>query len=309
MTENMKFKSLFLRQTAVERMIDALKDRESFASKLAAKSLDFHLSDIRNQQSESLELEEQKEVLELRLVGTTVNSGSAPIELMSKLLKELSLSVHRAANKIVTGKDSTKTAHIIRDILNLRFAGATPGSTRVMLTANSVGDLAGNITHDTFEQLFDILESTDEAEFIEHASNIGSHSLASVYGLISNIHKQGLSVRLSWPDAATGRVRQWDGSRVNLESFQQKFTSIDIRSTETTRETGMITVISRHGKLHIQLDNGQEIRSIFSNELLGEIEALHIGNRLTAEFQKIRIGNSKLGIEKVSYRLMSLGHQ
>ncbi|CAH6840797.1 conserved hypothetical protein [Vibrio chagasii] len=306
MIEDMKFDNLSLRQTTVEGMIDVLNGCDSFSSKLAARSLDFHLSDIRNQQEESLELQHQKEVLELRLVGTSVNSGSAPIELVSKLLKELALSVHRAANKIVTGKDSTKTANAIKDMLNLRFAGTVPGSTRVMMTANSVGDLAGNITHDTFEQLFDILESSDEADFIEHASNIGSHSLASVHGLISNINKQGLSFKLSWPDAVNGKIREWDGSRRNLESFQERFTSIDIRSTETARVSGMITVISRHGKLHVQLDDGQEIKSVFSPELLPQIEALNIGSRLTAEFQKIRIGNSKLDVEKISYRLMSI---
>lgn len=307
MTEDMKFDSLSLRQSTVEGMIDVLSRSDSFSSKLSARSLDFHLSDIRNQQEESLDLGQQKEVLELRLFGASVSSGSAPIELISKLLKELALSVHRAANKVVTGKDSTKTANVIKDMLNLRFAGTVPGSTRVTLTANSVGDLAGNVTRDTFEQLFDILQSSDEEQFIEHASNIGSHSLGSIHGLISNINKQGLSVKLSWPDLSSGQVREWDGSKSNLDAFQQRFTSIDIRSTETARVAGMITLISRHGKLHIQEDDGQEIKTFFSKELLPQIENLNIGSRVRAELQKTKIGNSRLGVEKLSYRLIGLG--
>lgn len=307
MIKDMKFDSLSSRKTAVEGMIDMLNRSDSFSSKLSARSLDFHLSDIRNQQAESLGQVHQKEVLELRLLGTAVNSGSAPIELISKLLKELALSVHRAANKVVTGKDSTKTANAIKDMLNLRFAGIVPGSTRVTLTADSVGDLAGNVTRDTFEQLFDILQSSDEEEFVEHASDIGSHSLASMYGLISNINKQGLSVKLSWPDLSSGKVREWDGSRYNLDTFQKRFTSIDIRSTETTRVSGVITLISTHGKLHIKKDDGQEIKTVFSKELLPEVESLNIGSRVTTELQKTKIGNSKLGVEKLSYRLMRLG--
>ena len=306
MIKDMKFDSLSSRQCSVEKMIDGLRGDQSFASKLAARSLDFHLSDIKNQQNESLELQEQKEVLELRLIGPFVKSGSAPIELISKLLKEIALSIHRAANKIVTGKDSTKTTNTIKDMLNLRFAGISPGSTRVMMTANSAGDLAGNVTHDTFEQLFDILESSSEQDFIGYASNIGSHSLASIHGLISNINKQGLSVKLCWPDSVSGKVREWNGSKANLESFQRKFASIDIRSTETALISGMITVISHHGKLQIQLDDRQEIKASFDKELLSQVSTLNVGNMLTAEFQKVRIGNSKLGLERVSYRLLSL---
>jgi hypothetical protein len=72
------------------------------------------LSDLRNQQQESLDTQSLKEVLEVRLIGASVNSGSAPIEFISKLLKEISLSIHRAANKITTGKNSSKTTSTIR---------------------------------------------------------------------------------------------------------------------------------------------------------------------------------------------------
>lgn len=63
MIDDMKFDCLSSRQSSIESMIDTLKSRDSFASRLAATSLDFHLSDIRNQQQESLDSQSQKEVL------------------------------------------------------------------------------------------------------------------------------------------------------------------------------------------------------------------------------------------------------
>jgi len=300
----MKFDCLSSRQSHVEELIDTLNKSDSFSSKLASKSLDYHLSDLRNQQQESLDTQSLKEVLEVRLIGASVNSGSAPIEFISKLLKEISLSIHRAANKITTGKNSSKTTSTVKDLLNLRFAGTSPGSTRVVMTADSVGDLAGNITHDTFKELFSILGSSDETDFIEHASNIGSHSLASIHTLITDINKQGLSVKLSWPDSLNGRVRVWDGSKKNIHSFQERFSSIDIRRTETANISGKITLLSQHGKFSLLQDNGEEIKSTYSNDLLAHVQALNIGNRVSATFQKNYIGNSKLKVEKVSYRLL-----
>ncbi|MGY5514039.1 hypothetical protein ACXHQ0_23990 [Vibrio antiquarius] len=305
MKNELRFESLAQRQKHAEEMHAALQAEGTFASQLAARSMDFHISDLREQQQESLDKSALKEVIEVRLFGHNVNSGSAPINLISSVLKELGASIQRAATKLTTGKDSSRASAQLKSMLDLRFAGTAPGSTRVLMTANSLGDLAGNITHDTFEELFQVLNSHSDESFIEHAANIGTNATGSIHSLVRLLAKQGLNVEITWPNAQDDCIRRWYASSHELNSFSDKFNAMDIKSTQKLLVKGHVSLLSEHGKLHF-VSEGKEIKSIVPPELIDTIKSLHLGQEFEGEFEVTTIGNSNLDFKKVSYSLSEL---
>ena len=310
MSNETRFNSLQDRIAGVEALLaQAEQDANyatNFAAQLANKSLDYHLSDLKAQ-AFGQEVVQVREPLEVRLVGLSVNSGSAPTELISKLLKELSSALHRAVNKITTGNDSQKPSNAIKNMLDLRFAAIKPGSSRIFLTADSRGDLAGNITQQTFNDVFDVFESESDEEFIEKASIIGAKSLGSFHAFFNEVYSAGLDVELSWPSLANHRVRLWKANRLELQKFKDRYTSIDVRNTKLVKLDGIVSLISDSGQFRIRRFDGTEIISTFSPDLLGQVlESGHLGRAVSANFREDSIGNSRLGILKNTYSLISI---
>lgn len=310
MSNETRFNSLQNRIAGVETLLAQAEQDAGyamdFAAQLSNKSLDYHLSDLKAQVL-GHEVVEAREPLEVRLAGRSVNNGTAPTELISKLLKELSSALHRAVNKITTGHDSQKPSNVIKDMLDLRFADLQPGSSRIFLTAASRGDLAGNITQQTFNDVFDVFESESDEDFIERASIIGSKSLGSFHAFFNEVYSAGLDVEVSWPSLVNHRVRSWKASRVELQRFKDRYTSIDVRNTKFLKVDGVVSLISDSGQFRVRQVDGTEIISTFSPELLGQVLAHgHLGSHVSANFREDSIGNSRLGILKNTYSLVSI---
>ncbi|SIQ14070.1 hypothetical protein [Marinobacterium stanieri] len=296
------------RKTAVEEMLKSLEDKTDFASSLMRSSLDSHLSDVREQLNESETSSDQREVVEMRLSGASVDSGTTPAQLLSNVLKHFNSGIARAAHKIVTGRDSQKTSSAIHELLDLRFYRLQPGSARVTLTASSNGDLAGNTTKETLDQVFNFLESLDSEErFIDQVSNIGLNSLNSFNALANDIAKSSLSVSLNWPDAESGRSHSWRAGKAEFELLKARTKSIDIRRTSVERLDGIVTLVGEKGVLSLRTDAGEEVRARFSEKLLDSVQAsCHLGSKITADFDVTTIGNTTVQVQKKSYLLKQI---
>lgn len=309
MTNDTRFDSLQTRIQGVEAMLANGANNAgalTFSQRLARTSLDYHLSDLRAQElGFAFQTVAAREPLEVRLIGASVNNGTTPTELISKILKDLSSALHRAVNKITTGNDSQKPSNMIKDMLDLRFSGLQPGSSRIFLSASSSGDLAGNITQQTFNDIFDVFESDSEEAFIEKTAIIGSKSLSNFHGLVNVIYAAGLDLELSWPSQSNHRVRVWRANREELHRFKERCISIDVRDSKTVEHEGHISLVSDTGQLRIRLDDGSEIMSTFGPDLLEQVRAHGVlGQRVRVSLREDSIGNSRLNILKYTYSLL-----
>ncbi|MCV9384871.1 hypothetical protein OE564_22970 [Aeromonas hydrophila] len=309
MSTETRFNSLQRRIEGVEAILARNEADANYATDIAAqlanKSLDYHLSDLKAQ-ALGHGLAHVREPLEVRLIGPSVDNGTAPTELVSKILKELSSALHRAVNKITTGNDSQKPSNVIKNMLDLRFTTLQPGSSRIFLTADSRGDLAGNVTQQTFNDVFNVFESESEEEFIETASVIGAKSLGSFHAFINEVYSADLNVELYWPSLSNHRVRCWQATRTELQRFKDRYTSIDVRNSRVVKYDGHVSLVSDSGQLRIRLGDRTEIVSTFSPELLDQVRAHgRLGSEVSASFREDSIGNSHLGILKNTYSLIT----
>lgn len=282
-------------------------DPNNFSHKLAFDSL----------KSQILELEKQlinekakrdKEIIEIRLKGRLAD-GTIPLEILARLADGLSGTVLNASYFIQFGqkvkKNKVKEVH---NIVNLRLAGISTGSTRLFVTANNAPDLFGrSLAEESLKHSFNLLQSESADELTESASRIGKESVKKLYKFIMTISNAEMEVDLNW-NSPTNENYRWDGNKQSLLRVAQSLTNIQMNDPETIDFSGELIAISLRGTFEIKLDNKRTIRGEFPYNLIEEIKTLTIGSNYIGKFEKQTIVNMATESEKTYYSLISIQH-
>jgi hypothetical protein len=249
-----------------------------------------------------------KEVIEIRLKGRTAD-GTIPLEVLAKLADGLSGTVLNASYFIQFGQKVKKIkVKEVHDIVNLRLAGISTGSTRLFVTANTAPDLFGrSLAEESLKHSFNLLQSESADELTESASKIGKESVRKLYKFITTISNAEMEVDLKW-NSPTNENYNWDGNKQTLLRVAQSLTNIQMSDPETIDFSGELIAISLRGTFEIKLDDKRTIRGEFPNNLLEEIKTLTIGSNYAGKMEKQTIVNMATESEKVYYTLISISH-
>lgn len=279
----------------------------NFSHKLSIDSLRAQISGLEKQMMHE-KAKRDKEVIEIRLKGRTAD-GTIPLEVLAKLADGLSGTVLNASYFIQFGQKVKKIkVKEVHDIVNLRLAGISTGSTRLFVTANTAPDLFGrSLAEESLKHSFNLLQSESADELTESASKIGKESVRKLYKFITAISNADMEVDLNWSSPASESYN-WDGNKQSLLRVAQSLTNIQMSDPETIEFSGELIAISLRGTFEIKLDDKRTIRGEFPNNLLEEIKTLTIGSNYTGKMEKQTIVNMATESEKVYYTLISIRH-
>jgi hypothetical protein len=283
------------------------KEPTNFSHKLGIDSLKSQIAELEKQLMHE-KAKRDKEIIEIRLKGRSAD-GTIPLEVLAKLADGLSGTVLNASYFIQFGKKVKKAkAKEIHDIVNLRLAGISTGSTRLFVTANSSPDLFGrSLAEESLKHSFNLLQSESSDELVESASKIGKESVRKLYTFITAISHADLEVDLNWNSPINDNY-SWDGNKQSLLRVAQSLTNIQMNDPETIDFLGELIAISLRGTFEIKLDDKRSIRGEFPNNLLEEIKTLTIGSNYAGKMEKQTIVNMATESEKIYYTLISIHH-
>ena len=293
------------RYRKVEAMIASLADRTDFAAELERNSLDAHLSDLKKQLNCSEAVKSYKEVIQLRLIGAKVADGSAPASIFSGVLKNFTEMVHRAGHLLASGNDSQKVSKFIIENFDIRIANILPGSSKMVLTASSKGDLGGSLTKEAIENIFNMLHSIDDDDenFVNSVSKAGINSLNKLNSIVSLLEKEKIEVDFTWSDPDKGiniykaRYEQYD----KLKSLMKKF---DIRKNYSEDISGSLTMLDKEGSLNVENISGHKYTVYFLNEQLSEVrEACNFMGNVKLRINTLVIGSTQSNSKKYKHFL------
>ncbi len=282
-------------------------DPNNFSHKLSIDSLKSQIAEL-EKQLRFEKTKRDKEVIEIRLKGRTAN-GTIPLEVLSKLADGFSGTILNASYFIQFGNKVKKVkAREIHDIVDLRLAGLSTGSTRLFIIANSSPDLFGrSLAEESLKNSINLLQSETSDELTEFASKIGKESVKKLYKFITSISNADMEVDLNW-SSPTNEIFNWDGNKQKLLSVAQSLTNIQMSEPEVLEILGELITISLRGNFEIKADDKRSIRGTFPNYLLEEIKTLTIGSNYACQLEKRTILNLATESEKVYYTLLNIRH-
>jgi carbon monoxide dehydrogenase subunit G len=283
------------------------KEPNNFSHQLSIDSLKAQISGLEKQMMYE-KAKRDKEVIEIRLKGRTAD-GTIPLEVLAKLADGLSGTVLNASYFIQFGQKVKKIkVKEVHDIVNLRLAGISTGSTRLFITANTSPDLFGrSLAEESLKHSFNLLQSESADELTESASKIGKESVRKLYKFITTISNAEMEVDLKW-NSPTSENYNWEGNKQTLLRVAQSLTNIQMSDPETIDFSGELIVISLRGTFEIKLDDKRTIRGEFPNNLLEEIKTLTIGSNYAGKMEEQTIVNMATESVKVYYTLISIRH-
>jgi hypothetical protein len=137
----------------------------------------------------------------LRLIADKFSDGSAPLELISKLSDRFMHVVGYAALRLIRGGSSKKRIprRLYQD-LDLRLLGLLPGSSRMVISANSNRDFFDDgMAKGSLERIFRLLLTNGEgSEFMEAVTDLGPQSSVWLRKLLDLIIRECADFEMLW---------------------------------------------------------------------------------------------------------------
>jgi len=306
-----KIKRLNIKLSEAQKLLAELQERvnsdtDNFALKMSFRTVQNHVSDIQSQLQREKELRE-KEVIELHLDGHIAKDGTIPLSVLSNISQHLSETVLSAAQHLKLGEKSrgrikTDIAHT----LNLRFAGISPGSTKLYITGNTSPDLFGfSLIEESLNKTFKILETKKANELVDSVTDIGLRSTKNLNKLLKAINNSDLEMTLKWcaPDQS---LHKWKGDAEKITTLTNTFESLQTTTPTYLEVRGELIMASLKGQFEIKDETEKIYRGTFPAILTEDVKELHLGEHCFATLERTIIKNKVTGYQKTSYSLKTI---
>lgn len=292
-----------LRKQMEEAVSNAPND---FALSLSATSINNHIEELQKELSLAKKAR-LKEVVELRLKGHLVNTGSIPLTMLSRLSDHFSNIIYSASYKLLKGKEAKGKIPLgVTENLNLRLEGVAFGSSRLLLSGNINPDIFGrSLFEDSLEYTFALLNSTDEEQLIESAHSIGVKGVRNLAWFLNDLTETDTEIDITW-DAPDTAHYFWEGTRDKIISIGASLNSLEQENPEKISYYGEVSLISINGKFDLKLPDGKLIHSYFPMEILDSIKEIHIGDQVECVFELTTIKNRVTEKERKNFSLISI---
>jgi hypothetical protein len=196
------------------------------------------------------------ELLEFRLIGPQVESGSVSLEVFFKIAEPFYRAVKYAAHRIRYGFAATRVPEAITDLLNLKLAGLTAGSARLLITGNAVKDLTGeSLLQNTYLNVFQLLQANED-DFYPGVDSVGIASAQALGEMVNAVEKSGLAADLTWLSPTNYEFR-WDGRPSELMRISAMLHSVHEPIEREETVSGEIAGILDTGRMILRTDQGK----------------------------------------------------
>jgi hypothetical protein len=285
---------------------ELLTQGSNFALALSISSLKSHVEDLAFQLKTAKE-QREKEVVELRLIGSEVNDGTVPLDLLANLAKYFSGLVTSASAKLKLGQDfSGAIPSEITLPLNLRFADIGQGSSRLFITGDTSPDLFGeSLLENSLNGLFELLNSDLNDGLSDQVHFLGLRSTHNLAEFLKILRKRSIELDLSW-SAPNEKKHFWKGRRDRIQILEKLLDGFSASDPVNTVVFGVVELISLSGKLDIRQENGELVKVTYSKKLFAEVRRLRLGDSVELGCKEITVYNSSTEEEKKKYSLSQI---
>ncbi|MCU6666124.1 hypothetical protein [Silvania hatchlandensis] len=310
MSDDKTFKSLKERIAFIQRDVDLLEKHKSrsFADDIIFRSFDSHLSDLREAQRALENKHPLQDFMELRLKGVLVDFGSIPLDILSVISGNLAALVQKAVHRISSGKDSRRVPIDIKNSLNMRLADLTPGSTKLGVTFSTGScELVETVSSQAVKEIFSLLSSSDDDNFMAKIAEIGSHSAVNLKNIIDECEKSSLNFDLTWIGPFSEGTKQVSISAEGIHQLNNRLALTKITQLPDEHISGELAILSMYGKLEIAGENGK-VKASYPIDMLKEIQRLcKVGERISLVASVSEIHNERLGTSRRNYMVKRIG--
>jgi len=295
----------------VERLLAADREKAqryppgSIAHKLILKSGENRLLDLQNQ----LRIEKEDrdvEVIDLRLIGGQMDRGTIPLDVVSKLAREISEFIHSIAYRMQKGKDPRGTIpYKLQKTLDLRLAGVETGSTRLLITSKTNPNLFGqSLAEDSINAVFSVVNSKTDKDITDAVAAAGLRASRSISEMCNVLFKHKIQVEMKW-DSPVGNDIVFKGNMSDLQNLSKSLNNLVKIPIETLNVDGTLSMASING--HFQVITDSNIyKGRYPDNILYKIKHLYLGSKVTAKIEKETIENKTTGHVKEVFRLVDI---
>lgn len=232
--------------------------------------------------------QEAGELIDLRFIGPTA-SGSISLDSFIKIADPLTRAWKAAAYRIRHGVATGRVGKEISDILNLKLAGITGGSTRVLVTGNAAADLTGEcLLQSTLQHTFRLLTSQTE-DFYDAVDVVGGKA-AHLFGeAIREIKNAGLSAEFTW-HSPSGQ-HSWHGGQGEIARIRLLLADVAQPVTYEEEISGSVARIADTGKLELRTAEGK-VQVRFPLDLTETVQRLSIAKPTTLRVSTTKYRNT-----------------
>ncbi|RCW23132.1 hypothetical protein [Marinilabilia salmonicolor] len=279
---------------------------DDFAVKLELSSLENQINDLREQLYRE-NLKREKEIIELRLIGSTSNFGSIPLDFVGGITNNFSATVFNTSKFVkFGGKGGKKRNRIIQETVDLRLEGIGRGSTIFYLSGKTSPDLFGHsIIQEALKNTFELFQSKNADDLQEKIGNVGVGTIKYVSKFLNELSKDDLDIDLKW-SSPEDQEFTWEGRKENILSLYNSLNQMTISQPVDIDFEGELITISSKGKFEVQTNEDTHLYGQFSNDLLEKMKEFHIGDFCKGIISKISIYNPITDKEKVEYNLKTI---
>jgi hypothetical protein len=309
MNDDKKFKSLSERIKFVQHDVDLLAktSNRSFADKVFFRSMDSHLSELREQKRYEESRHPLLDFMEIRLKGTIVDLGTIPLEVLGVISTNLASMMQKATYKMSSGNDSRRVPYDIKSSLNMRLAELSPGSTKLGLTfSTGQCELIETVSSQAVKGILSLLGSKDANSMMNQVAEIGYNSAQSLKRIIEECEKNGIIFDISWIGPFSNGRQSISVSADKIKLLGERLATTKRSSPVTMHIVGELATLSKYGKLELEVD-GEKIKAAFPIDMLDDIQKTHkVGQKMSLTVEVTDISNDNLGLYRKNYLVKSI---
>lgn len=282
------------------------RNPDDFALQLNLKTIEGHVSELQAQLKLEKELRE-KEVLELRLSGILAKNGTIPLSILSNISQYISETILSASQHLKLGERSRgPIKKEVIETLDLRFAGISPGSTRIYITGSIAPDLFGfSLIEETLERTYDLLNKAKSDELVDSVTEIGLRSTKNLNNFLKTLSNSNLEIEMKW-SSPSDKVYTWVGKQDRILSLSNTLESLQTSHPESFNFSGELIMASLKGQFEIKDDSEKVYKGTFPVDLLEDMKKFHIGDRCNGTMKKTTVKNKITGYQKSYYSLIKI---
>ena len=305
MSDNLRNKASKAKELQV--IAESKSEYGDFAYKLAARSLESHLDEL-----SQIELTSQAstafEMLDFRIISPNLKTGSAPLDMVSKLTEEIRKTLGFAALRLMQGGIDKK--RIPKDLygeLDLRLQGLLPGSSRFVISAASNRDLLDDgLSKGAIERMFDVLLSMGQGEnFLTSVNILGPSSAKSLREFLKVIKSYSATAEFTWKYSGDEIIR-WSGTKEALDSVTSALEVTEIIEQEKVLLQGKIELLSKRERIELRVHEGKLVKILYPKSKLPEVSELHLEQEVTLYCQVTETENPLTNESSIFYELLEV---
>lgn len=244
------------------------------------------------------------ELIELRLSGKRAHHGTLPLDLLGRLVIAFSDSLHHTSHKIQFGNN--KGHHQMTEVkqtLDLRLAGISTGSTRLMISGQTNPDLFGrSLMEESLQSTFNLLQAEDFDKLTDAAVSCGTMGVTKLRTFLTTITNNELELEMNW-DTPRFQNISWVGEKRRIQEVSNSLGHFEkSKPIEFPFEAVMITS-SLKGNFELRLSDKRTVKGTYPKNLLETVKQIAIGDDCSGILEETRITNPVTLKEKSVFSL------